>query len=65
MVAANMGSFLNIEQSVERFMMAAALGVLLLVLYQAIVMIAAVLATRSDRDEVGAASAIDQSGRTG
>jgi hypothetical protein len=65
MVAASMGSFLNIEQSVERFMMAAAIGVLLLVLYQAIVMIAAVLATRSDRDEVGAASAIDQSGRTG
>jgi hypothetical protein len=51
MVAESIGSFLNIEQALERFMLVAAIGVLLLAVYEAIVMLAAVLATRANREK--------------
>ncbi|MGD8276999.1 MAG: hypothetical protein PVH00_03185 [Gemmatimonadota bacterium] len=49
MVAVNMGSFLDLGLSLERFAIAAVVGVLLLVVYEAVILITALLATRTNR----------------
>jgi len=49
MVAVNMGSFLDLGLSLERLAIALVVGVLLLVIYEAVVFITALLATRSSR----------------
>jgi hypothetical protein len=53
MVAVNMGSFLDLGLSLERFAIALVIGVLLLVVYEAVILITALLATRSGRPAAG------------
>jgi len=48
-------SFLDFEQGFEKFALAVAIGVLLLVLYEAVILITAMLATRTDREATGTA----------
>jgi hypothetical protein len=55
MVAVNMGSFLDLGLSLERFAIAALIGVLLLVVYEAVILITALLATRVERPPAGSA----------
>jgi len=55
MVAVNIGSLLDLGLSLERFVVAALVGVLLLVVYEAVILIAALLATRATRPAAGSA----------
>ena len=57
MVAVDMGSFLDFGFSLERFAIAALVGVLLLVVYEAVILITALLATRASRSTPPAATA--------
>lgn len=57
MVAVNLGSFLDLGLSLERFAVALVVGVLLLVIYEAVILITALLATRSGRPASGGGTA--------